>query len=144
MKRFEFPLRRVKDLRERQAEVEEEVLRRRQLELDEVERRKEALAAEYARQEEAAAREPAELAALEVYRRFVARKQAELDAEALECRRRIDEQRAVVIEARRKFRLLESLEQRKLTEWRKDCDREEQTIADELFLGRWEPRREVS
>ncbi|MDX2153263.1 MAG: flagellar FliJ family protein [Bryobacteraceae bacterium] len=137
MKRFAFRLDRVKDLRERQAEVEEEMLRRRQQELDEVERRKAALAEEYDRQEKAAAYSPGDLVALENYRRRVLRLRADLNAAAAECQNRIAEQRERVLEARRKYRLLESLEERKRLEWRRDCDREEQIQADELFLGRW-------
>jgi hypothetical protein len=55
----------------------------------------------------------------------------ELDAEA-----KVVEQRNRVLEARRQFELLDGLRVKALTKWHAEADREQETLAAELFLSR--------
>jgi flagellar export protein FliJ len=54
-----------------------------------------------------------------------------------DCRARIRKQREVVVEARRRLRLLEQLEERQRRDWTAESDREQENLSSELYLARW-------
>src|ERR1039458_7519716 len=53
------------------------------------------------------------------------------------CEQQVAAQRQKVLEAQRQCRLLEKLEQRRHAEWRREADREMESLAAESFLARW-------
>lgn len=53
------------------------------------------------------------------------------------CHRDLSEQKKSYRAAKQRFRLLEELRARKIEEWRKEQDREQDTLATESFLASW-------
>lgn len=141
MNRFDFRLARVLDYRQKQLEAADQVLRRLVAEQQGLSGQKEALGARYLA-EEAALRvalvpQPGELAALSAYRRHVRLEQSKLDRLLFECSRRVERQRAEVLEARRRCRLLEKLHGKCKSTWQAAFAKEIDSLAEESFLARW-------
>jgi len=143
VKRFQFPLERVLRWRAGQASVEE--LKLRQL-LDETRRlesvrrglESDVKAAE-SRVLAGSSIEAIELTSLGSYRLHARRKIRDLDKLRLEQQAKIVDQRQRVMEARRHSELLERLRGKTFEEWRSAVNREQETLAAELFLAK--PRR---
>src|SRR5438045_342283 len=130
MKRFEFPLARVRDFRRQQLELEEGKL---QLLL----RERQSLEAESLRIESEAAEtrrslivtlsvESQELVASDAYLRRLAVEKKRLAGKITEWQARAVKQREAVLEARRRVRLMEKLEERRFREWERAVDREQE------------------
>ena len=139
MKRFEFRLARVRDLRKQQLEVEEAKLQ--------------SLMAERAALESELARIDAEsgetrgamrggwaaldLAAADRYLRHLASRKKAQERKIAEWHQRAMRQQQSVMEARRRLKLLQSLEEKRLAEWKAEADREQESLSAELYLARW-------
>jgi flagellar FliJ protein len=80
--------------------------------------------------------EGADLAALDSFRRHVARRREALAASRAQAQRELDTLQAAMLEARRRFRLLERLRERRLAEWKAAADRELDQLASESYLAR--------
>lgn len=80
--------------------------------------------------------EGADLAALDAFRRHVAQRRAALLASRAQAQLELDAVQAAMLEARRRFRLLERLRGRRLAEWKEAADRELDQIASESHLAR--------
>lgn len=141
MTRFDFRLARVLDYRQKQLEAADQVLRTLVAELEGLRGQKEALGGRYLAEEAAlriaVAPRPAELAALSAFRRHVRLEQAKLDRLIFECGRRVEKQRAEVLEARRRFRLLEKLHDKSKAGWAAAFSKEIDSLAEESYLARW-------
>jgi hypothetical protein len=140
MKRFQFPLDRVRRWRSEQASVEEmklEQLRDRLVALGEAKQRV-ALARTQSEQEVLGQPviEAYELQSLEDYRIHTRFKIRDLENQQRQCEQQIVAQRQRVIEARQKAELLQRLKQKALDEWLVANNREEETLATELFLAK--------
>jgi flagellar export protein FliJ len=141
VKRFEFPLARVRDFRRQQLEVEEMKLgslrgerqtleaESRRIESEAADTRRSLMVTLFAESQDLVASD-AYLRRLAVERRGVAVKLSEWQARAVK-------QREAVLDARRRVRLLEQLEARRLREWSAAVDREQENLSAELFLARW-------
>jgi len=81
-----------------------------------------------------------ELASLSGYLRRLEKELIALDRQRAQSGEEILKQRARVVDAHRRVRLLEKLKDRRLGEWRLDWQRENENLASESFLARW--RRE--
>jgi hypothetical protein len=81
-----------------------------------------------------------DLAALGSFRLHVRKKRVDLAARRVECVTRQTAGRSVMLEARRRFRLLERLKERRLAEWRLALDKELQELASESYLAGWARR----
>ena len=81
-----------------------------------------------------------ELESLEGYRRRMEKELIAMDRRRAQSAEAILKQRATVVDAHRRVRLLEKLKDRRLGEWRLDWQRENENLASESFLARW--RRE--
>lgn len=141
MKRFQFPLERVRRWREEQAEYEKSRLQQLHGQLaalgeekSRVERERVQCAQRILGQ---ASVEPGELAALDVYRAHVRSRIERIEDRRREVQGWIEQQRQRVLEARRRAELLERLKSKKLEEWQTAADREEETLAGEVYLGKW-------
>jgi len=138
---FRFPLKRVLDWRRTQLELEEARYKQQTAELAALNRARAEMEAAGIRAE-VQVREwnpvaGRDLAALGAFRQKVKSREAEVALRRVECARRLDEQQKVMLEARRRYRLLEKLEERRLTEWREARDRELDDLAAESYLAKW-------
>jgi len=145
MQRFRFPLERVRRWRAEQAAAEEAKLRQLAGQMA-------ALADERARVEndraeservvlERAAVEAGDLQALDAFRSHVRARIGDIEKRRNETARKIGEQRERWRAAARQAELLERLKTKMFAEWRAEADREEETLASELYLARLARRR---
>ena len=141
MKRFHFSLSEVLGFRRRQLEMEEA-----KLEALHAERR--TLESEALRLEEEAAgtrrslmvtgsAESQDLVASDLYLRHLSAQKKTLAARVAEWQTRASRQQQAIVEARRRVRLIEKLEERRLREWKAAVDREQENLSSELYLARW-------
>lgn len=148
MKRFEFRLHRVLDLRRQHADAE-------RMHLQNLVAASERLTAEirtlviqlddaraHVRHAPSSAGE--DYIALSHFERHIERRTATVEARRNELLQQIGKQRAVVIEADRKVKLLENLEARHRAEWTVAHDREIETLASESHLARLTSKRRPS
>ncbi len=144
MKRFDFPLERVRQFRREQAEIEEAKLGAALRVRREIERQREVLLEQRAEAERVAldkvVQNAVELAALDAFRRHVRSRRESLARKITESDARITEQRRTVAEAQRRHRLIEKLKDRRMDEWRKEFERELETVAAEAYLAGWSRR----
>jgi hypothetical protein len=140
MKRFQFPLEHVRRWRSEQASLEEAKLGQlcdRLTALGEARQRVE-LARTQSEQEvlSQAFIESFELQSLEDYRIHTRFKIRDIGIQQQKCEQQLAEQRKKLIEARQKAELLDRLKQKALAEWTAANNREEETLATELFLAK--------
>jgi len=139
MKKFSFPLETARRWRERQAEMEEARLQTLFGQRQAIERRMAALDDELRvehRRIEGRSSDARELAMLDEFRIWVNREKQRLTAGRAECERRIAAQRATVVEARRRFQLVDRLKEKALIEWHAANAKEQEDMAAELYLAR--------
>ena len=144
MNAFRFSLEKVLDWRRTQLELEEIQYRRQLAMLAELDRRETELQ-ESGKSAERQVREwnpvaAKELEALGGFRLHVQRRQQEMAAPRAECRKQLERQHGLMLEARRRLRLLERLKERRLTEWRAAQDKELEELASESYLANWDRR----
>lgn len=141
MKKFEFSLEKLRRYRQSRLDEQQARLLALMAERVELERRRAALEEEDIASAERvrAARliTVEELSAVDGFRRFAARERVRLMSAAGELASRIDAQRARVVEARRQVESLEKLKGQRLDAWRKDLDRETESVVAELVVARW-------
>lgn len=144
MKRFRFRLESIREWRLVQLELEETKLQRLFEELREIESQRAGLEAARAEAVRAvlslAVLEAQQLAALEAHRLHITAEKERLRMQESDCIARIAAQRECVRKAERDLQLLEKLKQRRLAEWEREADKEQETLAAEAFLAKW--RRE--
>ena len=141
MKRFEFPLAKVRDFRRQQLELEEVRLQsllgeRQALELESSRLETEVRETRCSLMVTSSA-ESQDLMASDVYLRHLADKKKRHAVKLAEWQARAVKQQQAVVEARRRVRLLEKLEGRQFSEWKSAADREVENLAAELYLARW-------
>jgi flagellar export protein FliJ len=141
MKRFEFKLARVRDFRRQQLEVEEaklEVLRaeRLQLEAESLRLKNEAAVTRNALMATRSV-EAQELVAADHYLHYLAAEEKRQAAKMADWQQRTAKQQQAMVEARRRVRLLEKLEEKQLRLWKAEVDREQENLSAELYLARW-------
>jgi len=148
MTTFQFPLQRALDWRRTQlqlaeARVEQQLaaaaaIDRARADLDAMARRTEVEVRQFP------ALEGADLSALGSFRVASQVRRRELAARREECQRELAARRAVMLEARRRSRLLERLKERRFTEWQSVADRELDELAADSYLAQWARRRILS
>jgi flagellar export protein FliJ len=138
---FRFPLEKVLQWRRTQLELEEAGFRHQTAALASLDRTLAELEADGIRAEMETRKQrmvsACDLAALGTYRISVREREAAIGRNREECRKVLDARQASMMEARRRFRLLERLKLRRLEEWQKARDHELDEIASESFLARW-------
>ncbi len=144
MQRFRFSLSRVLEWRRQELLIKEDSLARMMAERLSIEKSRQATVEEehlLARQAvEATSVFAQELAAFDAYRLFLQDRRRELAGRVAQCDDRIGHQREEIVEARRQVKLLERLQLKQQEEWRREWDREQESVAGELFLARWTGR----
>jgi flagellar export protein FliJ len=141
VKAFQFPLQKVLDLRARQLELEEAKLQRAAAALAVVDREREDLLKGRADAEAlvrgVAAVPGEELAALGAFRTYTEGHAKRIAQRRAEAEKALEQQRSVMLEARRRLRLLERLKERRHEEWSAAAAKELEEIASESYLARW-------
>lgn len=141
MTKFEFRLQRVLEWREERLRLEESRLERLYGELRALELRRAELEAARAAADRSLLHAPSaaadDLHSLQDFRDYVHYQRQLLASQNADCERRIGEQRGLVVEARRQFRLLERLRDKKLAAWEADFNRELEMQASEAFLAKF-------
>ncbi len=145
MKRFLFPLERVRRWRAGQAALEELKLEQLRGSLEALREAKRNMSRERSESElevlGQASMEASELESLDAYRLHARNKIREFENQERQAAAQIEEQRQRVIQARRNMELLERLKQKALDAWQAESDREQENFAAELYLARWTRRR---
>ncbi len=139
MKKFAFPLETARKWRERLAEIEEVRLQALFTEKQKIESRVASLQAELEKEHrrvEDVSSDAAELARLDQFRVWVTRERQRLGISLGDCQKRIEAQRLVLVEARRRFQLVDRLKEKSLLEWIRASSKEQEDLAAELYLAR--------
>lgn len=140
MKAFRFPLERVLLWRAEQASLEELKLQQLRDFLSGLQQEKRRIEDTRLRSEQEVLRqafvEAIELESLDAYRRHLYNKRLEVENREHETEVAVAQQRQRVLEARRNRELLERLKRKALEEWQRANDREQETLATELFLAK--------
>ena len=84
-----------------------------------------------------------DLTALGNFRLQVKARESEIARRRLDAAQKLAEQQKLMLEARRRCRLLERLKERRLTEWTAERDHELEEIAAESYLATMEPGGDV-
>jgi flagellar export protein FliJ len=141
VQRFRFSLEKVRQWRHTQVELEEAQLEKLFAERLRLKSALAQLGAGRAGEEQAILRlasvEAQQLSSLDRYQRHVEERKQQIHGQARDCDRRIAEQRARLLDARRNFQLLDKLKERRLVEWRLDFTREQEAHTAEAYLARW-------
>jgi flagellar export protein FliJ len=141
VKSFHFPLQRVLDWRGLQMRSEEEKLAGLQHALAALIQRENALVAADLKAEmdlvKLASISGPELQALAAFQKRVKTDRAALVAQRAQCVAQIGEQRKRLLKARRDFRVLEKLKERRWKTWTYLTDREIETTAAEAYISKW-------
>lgn len=135
MKAFRFPLEKVLAWHHLQMKAEEEKLAALQEQLEALTRRAQALASAELNSKLDVVKAPAvqgsELHALTAFQARLKKERTTLAAEKMQCERRIAAQRARLLKARKDYRVLEKLRERRKEDWSYAFNRElEETAAD--------------
>ena len=129
MKAFRFPLARVLEWRRTEMELEENKLKQLHAAVRELDRQRDQWQRSRDQEEQAvvarATVEARDLHALDNWRLAVKLRCAEIARRRRECEAGIAAQQQKLLEARRRYRLLDKLQERRLTEWRYELAREE-------------------
>ena len=78
-----------------------------------------------------------DLVAADLYLRHLADQKKRQAAKLANWQARASKQQKAVVEARRRVRLIEKLEERQFQAWKAAADREQENLASELYLARW-------
>lgn len=146
MKAFQFPLERVLNWRRVQLELEESKLKQMYAALARLDSQRAGWEAAVIRAELEVREWPSlagrDLSALAGFRLHVKEQEQALETRRLECRKSIEVEQRLLLEARRRCRLLELLRERRWAEWQADSDREIEQLASESHLAGLARRRE--
>jgi hypothetical protein len=145
VKKFTFTLERVRQWREKQLNIEEAQLQKLFSEKSLVEDRRALLEREALESVglvvRAVAVEASELQAIDGFRRYAAAQRIAIAGVLAACDKRIVEQRLKLMDARRNFELLTRLKEKKWKAWSAELARETEAQAGEIYLAKWNVRR---
>ena len=140
MKRFDFPLERVRRWRAEQVSAEELKLQQLRAELTDLQAAQRQFEAEIVQSAQNLLSQPSfdpiELSTLDSYRLYLRYRIRESENLQLQCGSRIAAQRNRVLQARRQFELLDKLHNKAFSEWRAAGSKEDEEMAAELFLAK--------
>jgi hypothetical protein len=143
MNAFRFRLEKVLELRRTQLELEENKFRRESAALSGLDRIRAELEASGIKAELQVRQSPTvtgrELAALGEFRLLVRSREADIARQRAERVKSLATQRAALLEAQRRCRLLERLKERRQEAWRLAGNKEVEDLASETYLAQWTP-----
>ena len=148
MKAFQFPLAKALDWRRIQLELEEARYKQQIASLAGLDQQRAEVEASGIRAEiqvrEWSPIAAGDLSALGNFRLHVKSQESEIARRRFEAAQKLAEQQKLMLEARRRWRLLDRLKDRRLTEWTTGRDREVEQIAAESYLARWHRRKPMA
>ena len=148
MKAFQFPLAKALDWRRIQLELEEARYKQQIASLAGLDRQRAEVEASGVRAEiqvrEWSPIAAGDLSALGNFRLHIKSQESEIARRRFEAAQKLAEQQKLMLEARRRWRLLDRLKDRRLTEWTTGRDREVEQIAAESYLARWHRRKPMA
>lgn len=139
MKRFDFSLGRVLDLRKQQASVEQARLQALLRTLQQLSATKHSLTQQLEDARTSLRQSPAtgeDLRVFVEFERHINAKCARTDQDSQVVQRQVREQQAKTMHADRQVKLLENLRKQKFTEWTRQCDKELEELAADSYLSR--------
>ena len=140
MKRFQFPVEKVRLWRDQQAQMEELKLQQLHAELHRFITQQQELQNEANRAEVAVKQGSPiaadELAQLDDFKQYVRACTRTLDEQRRQIEAKIAVQQQSVVEARRKVELLNRLKEQALSKWTSARDKEQEDLSSELFLAK--------
>jgi hypothetical protein len=140
MKRFQFPLDRVRRWRAGQATLEELKLEQLVEQVTKLREEKRGIESARTHSEREVLGQPSieatQLQSLDAYRLHTRNKIRDIENREREAGAAVEQQRQRVIQARRDAELLERLKRKALDEWQAASDREQETLATELYLAK--------
>jgi flagellar export protein FliJ len=144
MTTFQFPLQRALDWRRTQLELAEARVEQQLAAMAEIDQARSELYAMGRRTEVEVRQFPAleggDLSALGSFRLAIKVRGKELAAKHVECQKELAARQTVMLEARRRCRLLERLKERRRKEWQSAADRELDELAADSYLAQWARR----
>ena len=144
MNAFRFTLQRALEWRRLQLEMEEQNFRQQAAKLDAIDRASaEMTAAGDSAEKQIRVWNPVvggELSALGCYRLHVKLKETELARTRAECRKELLRRENLMLEARRRVRLLERLREKRMEEWTEAQAKELEELAADAYLAKWKQR----
>ena len=148
MKAFQFPLAKALDWRRIQLELEEARYKQQIASLAGLDQQRAEVEASGIRAEiqvrEWSPIAAGDLSALGNFRLYIKSQESEIARRRFEAAQKLAEQQKLMLEARRRWRLLDRLKDRRLTEWTTGRDREVEQIAAESYLARWHRRKPMA
>jgi len=145
MKRFRFPLERVRRWRSEQLNVEELKLQQLRAEIESLGAQKRLIQDELSQTQRQvlaqAHMRSSELESLDSFGLHIRGRVRDLEHSEWERGTKVVEQRAKVVEARRQSELLEQLREKSLRAWKAAAGKEQEDLAAELFLARRKTRQ---
>jgi hypothetical protein len=148
MKAFQFPLAKALDWRRIQLELEEARYKQQLASLAGLDRQRAEVEASGIRAEiqvrEWSPIAAGDLSALGNFRLYIKSQESEIARRRFEAAQKLAEQQKLMLEARRRWRLLDRLKDRRLAEWTTGRDREVEQIAAESYLARWHRRKPMA
>jgi hypothetical protein len=145
MTSFRFPLQKVLEWRRAQLEMEEIRFKQQAAALADLDRsRAELEAAGIAAELQVRDWSPLigrDLAALGSFRVRVKQQEQQIATRRVDCAAKLAQQQSAMLEARRRFRLLERLKDRRFSEWQSASNRELEQVAAESYLAQWHRQR---
>ena len=145
MKRFQFPLESVRRWRAGQATLEEAKLEQLRGNLQALREEKQNIETERGRSEREilgqASIEATDLETLDAFRLHARSKIRDIETRQRQAEEQVEKQRQRLIEARRSAELLERLLEKARVAWRAASDREQESLAAELYLAQRRRRR---
>ena len=141
MKQFQFGLARVLDFRRQELEIEEAKLEllmaeRGRLDADALRLEQEVDATRQSLMVTGSAQSQ-ELVAADVYLGYLAGEKKRQAVRLADWQERASRQQREMVEARRRVRLLEKLEEKQRQAWKAGIGREQEKLSAELYLARW-------
>lgn len=144
MKKFKFPLEKLRSWREMQYDIEEGKLEKLLAELSQIQQKRAAFLRQVNDDRCAAGSSQAlwssDLAALDRWLRFSVEEQERYRAREAQVSREIDSQRKCVVEARRKLEILNRFKDEKKQNWLRELDAEQEAMVAELVVSRWKAK----
>ncbi|HEY7302693.1 MAG TPA: hypothetical protein VH601_01155 [Bryobacteraceae bacterium] len=139
MKRFEFRLHRVLDLRRQQADIHRHRLQTLMASLAKLDTEKSALEAKVAEARtsvKAASVPGSDLVSLAHYEAHIQRCCARIAEKRSEVERQLESERSKTREVERRVKLLEKLEAKRRAEWESEVNKEIETLSADSYLSR--------
>jgi hypothetical protein len=140
MKRFEFRLERVRKWRQDQADIEDQRLEQLYAELRSIEEKRKEIESETDRRRRGVLAQATvmaeELAFIESFRAWADGQVRRLGERQRDTELKVQKQRLRVLEAHRRFQLLDGLKGKALLDWTSGRDQEQEELAAELYLAK--------